>query len=95
MADPLDLARWRALVSDTERVILTACADIIERQGDGAVRYIGARVDEVREPLTALTTALRAACDQVERLRAEVASWQRYKAQLDEAFNSGDGSYRP
>ena len=38
-------------------------------------------------------------CRQLEReLRIEtlkVASWERYKANIDEALNTGDGSYKP
>lgn len=32
---------------------------------------------------------------EVERLRAEIEGWKRYRAGIDEALNSGDGSYRP
>lgn len=32
---------------------------------------------------------------EAQRLAAEVESWKRYAANVDEALNSGDGVYRP
>ena len=106
MPDPLDLARWRALAEASLRELpqCSECDGGWEPQpdgmhrwwiGEGETRMVLSQFQCPQHPQAALSTALRAACDEVERLRAEVASWQRYKAQLDEAFNSGDGSYRP
>ena len=58
-----------------------------ERRGDGGVRRLHAMGDEC-ERLAAQIVALPQLLAEVEGLRA-------FKAAVDAAINSGDGSYRP
>lgn len=43
----------------------------------------------------ALEAALRDRDRRIEELEEQVRGWEGYKRGIDEALNSGDGSYRP
>lgn len=42
-----------------------------------------------------ISKAFLEAADELERLRSEVAGYQRWASSVNDALNSGDGSYRP
>ena len=42
-----------------------------------------------------IITQYAALVAEVRRLQEEIAGWVRYRQDIDEALNSGDGSYRP
>ena len=77
---PLDLARWRALAEASLRELpqCSECDGGWEPQpdgmhrwwiGEGETRMVLSQFQCPQHPQAALSTALRAACDEVERLR--------------------------
>lgn len=87
--DETDRIRWK-LASD-QRDRQAAEIDALRAELDGAWEAASVPVRGM-VTLAEVITNLR---QQRDQLRIEVEKWKRYKAAIDEALNSGDGTYRP
>ena len=78
-----------------------AYREVVERHGIEVDRYtteisrLRKQRDEVVEELAKQCDATMEAIKQIEKLQKELEGYRRYKENIDQALNTGDGVYRP
>lgn len=94
-ADPELLAYWRTMPAPSNERLAVDIIETLQRENRVLVQgrdFQSARIDAIVKEEAAAQKALR---DENKKLRVERDSLAAFKRGVEEALNSGDGSYRP